>query len=262
MARCFIFDMDGTVFLGDRLLPGARDLIDYLGSRQIPCFFLTNNSSRGASDYTEKLNRLGLAVDRHQVFTSGEATARDLVRRFPGARVFLAGTPALAEEFHTAGLHLDNETPDVVVLGFDTTLTYDRLRRLCDFVRSGLPYIATHPDINCPTETGPIPDAGSFIALVAASTGRRPDLIIGKPNPGIVNALAAKTGLLIGRHVMVGDRLYTDIALGAAGLPTVLVFTGETKPEDLPGAAHRPDLAVADLAELLVLLKQDAADMV
>ncbi|MFN2196778.1 MAG: HAD-IIA family hydrolase [Anaerolineales bacterium] len=248
--RCFLFDMDGTVFLGGRLLPGAAELLAYLSFRQIPHYFLTNNSSRSRAEYQAKLVGLGLDVTLEQIFSSGQATALYLQQRAPGARIFLAGTPSLEQEFRSYGFNLTDEDPQYVVLGFDTTLTYAKLVRLCDFVRAGLPYIATHPDVNCPTETGFIPDIGAMMALVAASTGRQPDVIIGKPHPPIVQVVAAWTGYRGAEIAMVGDRLYTDIALGQEGIYTVLVLSGETKLADLPGAPFQPDLVVKDLAEL------------
>ncbi len=248
--RCFLLDMDGTVFLGDRLLPGARRLLALLRARDIGHLFLTNNSSHHREHYAAKLQRLGLEVRSEEIFTSGEATARYLHARQPDARVYLVGTPALEDEFRAHGFRLVAERPDFAVLGFDTTLTYAKLRRLCDLVRAGVPYIATHPDVNCPVEGGFIPDIGAMMALVEASTGRRPDVIVGKPYPPMVEAVVARTGLPTAAMCMVGDRLYTDIALGRAGVRTVLVLTGETRREDLAGAAHRPDFVMADLAEL------------
>jgi len=143
----------------------------------------------------------------------------------------------------------------VAVLGFDTTLTYDKLWKLCDWVRAGLPYIATHPDINCPTETGFKPDIGAVIECVAASTGRQPDVIIGKPNEPIVTALVEMTGFPVAAHGMIGDRLYTDIALGKWGITTTLVLSGETKAEDLVGSDFQPDLVVANIAEMAALFR-------
>ena len=253
--RCFILDMDGTFYLGDRLLPGALELIALLRSRGIPFLFLTNNSSRQRAQYAARLRSLGLADLRDdQVFTSGEATAIYLGEHMPAARLFVAGTPALEAEFTDRGFELSAEDPDVVVLGFDTTMTYAKLWKLCDLVRAGKPYYATHPDINCPVENGFMPDIGAVIALVAASTGRQPDVIIGKPYPFIVEALVKKTGLPVGALAMVGDRLYTDIALGKAGLSTILVLSGETHLADLPGSPYQPDLIVANLAELVGLM--------
>jgi 4-nitrophenyl phosphatase len=253
--RCFILDMDGTFFLGDHLLPGALKFIALLRARGLPFLFLTNNSSRQRAQFAARLRRLGLAdLPDELVFTSGEATAIYLVEHMPAAHLFVAGTPALEAEFTERGFELTAKNPDAVVLGFDTTLTYDKLWKLCDLVRAGKPYFATHPDINCPVENGFMPDIGAVIALVAASTGRQPDIIIGKPYPFIVEALVKKTGLPVQALAMVGDRLYTDIALGQAGLSTILVLSGETRLSDLPGSPFQPDLITADLAELYDLL--------
>ncbi len=253
--RCFLLDMDGTFYLGDHLLPGALEFVDLLKSRGTRFLFLTNNSSRGRRQYAEKIGRLGLELPENFIFTSGEATAIYLSRQKPGARLFVAGTPALEEELAAHGFNLCQDDPDYVVLGFDTTLTYAKLWKLCDLVRSGLPYIATHPDINCPTETGYMPDIGSMIACIAASTGRQPDVIIGKPHAPIVAALAEKTNLPVQYLAMIGDRLYTDIALGQAGLTTILVLSGETRREDLPDSPFQPDYVMRDLAELVETLK-------
>ncbi|MFZ6021189.1 MAG: HAD-IIA family hydrolase [Chloroflexota bacterium] len=254
--RCFLMDMDGTVFLGNRLLPGAVDLVDYLEQREIPYFFLTNNSSRSKADYAQKLNRLGLTVSEQRIFTSGEATALYLQKRMPSARLFIAGTDSLREEFRQHGFEIVDDRPDAVVLGFDTTLTYNRLWKLCDFVRAGLPYFATHPDINCPTENGFMPDIGAMIAFVQTSTGRQPDVIVGKPNPPIIEAVTAKSGIPLQFTVMIGDRLYTDIALGRTGITTVLVLSGETKAADVAGSPFQPDWIVENLAELYALLSR------
>jgi 4-nitrophenyl phosphatase len=248
--RCFLLDMDGTVYLDDRLLPGAREFLGFLEAEGIPFYFITNNSSRSSKDYVSKLKNLGLDIGRERIFTSGEATALYLARSKPGARLFVVGTPSLEQEFRDHGFNLVQENPDFVVLGFDTTLTYDKLWKCCDYIRAGRPYIATHPDINCPTETGFMPDIGSMIALIATSTGRQPDIIIGKPHAPIVEAIVRKTGFPVNSLAMVGDRLYTDMALGAAGIITILVLSGETKKEDLEHSPHKPDLIFQDINEL------------
>ena len=254
--HCFLMDMDGTIYLGNQLLPGARDWLDFLDKQKITFFFLTNNSSRSRVEYAEKFTRLGLNVPAEKIFTSGEATAIYLQKHFPAASLYVVGTPALLDEFQREGFNLTESDPDVAVLGFDTTLTYNKLWKLCDLVTAGKPYIATHPDINCPTEDGFMPDIGSMIELVAASTGRRPDVIVGKPNQPIVDALVEKTGFPVEAHCMVGDRLYTDIALGQWGITTALVLSGETKAEDLPETAYIPDIIAADIAEMTQLLKR------
>jgi 4-nitrophenyl phosphatase/NagD protein len=254
LIRCFLLDMDGTVFLGDKLLPGALEFVELLKSRGIDFFFITNNSSRHRRRYAEKLYQLGLHVKQDQIFTSGEATAIYLIEKKVDCKIHLVGTPALEEEFETYGFRLVEDNPDFVVLGFDTTLTYNKLWRLCDLVREGVPYIATHPDYNCPTENGFMPDIGATIAYVEASTGRRPDVIIGKPYRPIIDALCKKSGLSETKLCMVGDRLYTDIALGQIGLTTVLVLTGEAHIEDLRDSPYQPDFIMQDLAELSIKL--------
>lgn len=254
--RCFLMDMDGTIFLGDRLLPGVRDWLDLLEENGIAYYFLTNNSSRSRVEYADKFTRLGLPVPQEKIFTSGEATAIYLEAQFTDAALYVVGTPALMAEFERHGFTLTESDPDVAVLGFDTTLTYEKLWKLCDLVVAGKPFIATHPDINCPTETGFKPDIGAMIELVATSTGRRPDVIVGKPYQPVVDALAQKTGFPVDAHCMVGDRLYTDIALGRWGITTALVLSGETNAEDLAGSEFTPDFVVANIAEMAALLRE------
>lgn len=247
-ARGFLLDMDGTLYLGERLLPGARRFLEVLRARGCRHLFLTNNSSRDGQQYAAKLERLGLPATPEQVLTSGAAAAMHLSRQQPGARVFVVGTPALEAEFTSRGFALDDQTPNWAVLGFDTGLTYAKLWRLCDLVGAGTPYLATHADRVCPTETGTMPDAGAFIAAVQAATGRAPDLIAGKPNRLIAEQAAERLGLPPGQLAMIGDRLYTDIALGAAaGVATVLVLSGETRAEEVAGSHYQPDAVFADI---------------
>lgn len=253
-AKCFLFDMDGTVYLDDHLLPGALELTGYLERQQFPYYFLTNNSSRSRAAYVDKLADLGLRVPLETIISSGEATAAYLQKRQPGARLYLVGTPSLEREFNDFGFQLVEIEPDMVVLGFDTTLTYEKIWRMCSYVRNGLPYIATHPDINCPTVDGYMPDIGAILALVSASTGREPDVIVGKPHQPMVEVILDRTGFEASEIVMVGDRLYTDIALGESGLTTVLVLSGETKQKDLEISVFKPDFISQDLAELYSLL--------
>lgn len=249
--RCLLIDMDGTFYLGEKLLPGALDLIQTLRTQGKQFLFLTNNSSKHRSQYAEKISRLGLPISENQVLTSGEATAIYLKSQQPGKAIYIVGTQALENEFLSQGFILDDQTPKLCLLGFDTSLTYNKLWKLCDFIREGLPYIATHPDINCPTETGYMPDIGAMIAFVKASTGREPDIVIGKPNRIIIDVTARKLGLPIESLGMVGDRLYTDIALGqTCGITTILVMSGETRLEDLRISPFQPDYIFGHLGEL------------
>jgi HAD superfamily hydrolase (TIGR01457 family) len=255
--RCFLLDMDGTFYLGEALLPGALEFIEVLREQGRDFLFLTNNSSRSQDDYAAKITRLGLPIGRDKIFTSGEATARYLHGAHPQARVYLVGPPSLHAEFEAHGVTLDESDPTHVVLGFDTTLTYAKLWRMCDLVRAGLPFLATHADFNCPTPTGYMPDVGAMLALVRASTGREPDMVVGKPNRMFVEAAAAKLGVPVGSLAMIGDRLYTDIALGkTSGITTVLVLSGETQPDDLVGSPHKPDLVLDDLAAVAAYLRR------
>lgn len=256
--KCFLLDMDGTFYLGNQLLPGALEWIDLLNRRGIQFLFLTNNSSRTRKEYADKIRGMGLDLPESKIFTSGEATAIFLAKRKPGAKIYVVGTPALEREFQEHGFQLTADQPDFAVLGFDTTLTYEKIWKLCDLLMAGVPYIATHPDINCPTETGFMPDIGAMMAMIAASTGKQPDVIIGKPYAPIVEALTEKLNLPVEALGMIGDRLYTDIALGKTGLTTVLVLSGETRPEDLKGSPFQPDYVMQDLAELVSVMQQPA----
>ena len=253
--RCFLLDMDGTFYLGNELIDGSLDFIEKVLSTGRNYMFLTNNSSHNANFYVEKLARMGLRTDRSHVLTSGEATCEKLKALYPGKKAFVLGNEYLLEEFKEAGVPVDSENPDIVVVGFDTTLDYDKMRRVCDFVRAGLPFIATHPDFNCPTETGFMPDIGAILAFIEASAGRRPDLIVGKPNTGIVEAVLRRTGLRVDQLAIVGDRLYTDIETGLrSGMLSVLVMSGETTERMLAESDIVPDLKFGRLSDMIPML--------
>jgi HAD superfamily hydrolase (TIGR01450 family) len=249
----FAFDMDGTTYLGGRLLPGVAQFLALLDRRGIPYVFLTNNSSKSRREYHAKLARLGLSCREDAVMTSGEATLRYLHRERPGARVFLLATPSFEAEAREAGIALvpSQAEADVLVLAYDMTLTFQRLADLCDGVRRGLPFIATHPDVNCPVDGGYLPDVGAFLACIEKATGRGPDLVVGKPGDLMVAALCERVALPAGRIAYVGDRLYTDVAMAArSGMLGVLVLSGETTLADLPGSAVTPDLVADGVGEL------------
>lgn len=250
----FLLDMDGTFYLGNELIDGALAFLETLEQRGKDFIFLTNNSSKNKRSYQHKLHELGCDVDEEKIFTSGEATTIYLNNQKPGANVFLLGTPLLEEEFERAGFTLVNETdgkPDYVVLGFDTTVTYDKLWKACDFVRSDVPYIVTHPDYNCPIEEGKfMPDAGAMIDFIAASTGKKPH-VVGKPNHDIIDAICKKYGFQKQKMAMVGDRLYTDIMTGVnAGITSILVLSGETNMADYNGSNVKADYIYPSIKEL------------
>lgn len=252
----FLLDMDGTIYLGDRVFDCTLPFLSLLKEQGKHYIFLTNNCTRNRYAYLTRLEKMGIPVEPDGVFTSGEATTIYLNKQKPGARIYLLGTPSLEEEFREAGFVLTDQDIDYAVLGFDTDLTYEKLRKLCDFVRYGTPFIATHPDFNCPTDGGFIPDVGSMLALVEASTGRRPDYIVGKPNRGIIDALCEKNGLRHEDIAMVGDRLYTDIAVGVnAGITSILVLSGESTTEDLAKSAVKPDYVFDDLSGITASIR-------
>ncbi len=258
--RCFMLDMDGTFYLGHRLLPGALRFMRYLAESGREAVFVTNNSSNSAAYYADKLTSLGWAAQAEDILTAGQATAYYLRALKPAPKIFLLGTPALAAEMAALGVQLTEEAPDYVVLGFDLTLTYAKLAQACRFLRAGVPFFATHPDLNCPTESGYIPDCGALAALLHAATGVAPK-VIGKPNREMIEAmLLKKPKVPKAQLAMVGDRLYTDVAMGrAAEITSILVLSGETQPADLRQSAIQPDYVFDHLAALAEALARDDA---
>lgn len=254
--KLFLLDMDGTFYLDETLLPGALEFLEICRKTGRRFAFLTNNSSKSKADYLAKLTRLGAQVTQEDIFTSGDATLQYLAENDFPKEILLIGTKSLEKQFADCGYDVCAEAPKAVVLGFDTTITYEKLTRLCNAVRAGLPYIATHPDYNCPVKDGFIPDIGAVIAFVKASTGRTPDAVIGKPNGYIARAAAEKYSVPLEQVCMVGDRLYTDIALGACGCGTVLVMCGETTPEELAKSSVVPGTVCENLAHLGKLLQE------
>ncbi|MBR4235251.1 MAG: HAD-IIA family hydrolase [Clostridia bacterium] len=254
--RCFMLDMDGTFYLGDRIIEGSLEFIDTLKQTGRDFLFLTNNSSHNAAFYVKRLARMGLSVPREKILTSGEATAAILTRSYPGKKAFVLGNEFLLEEMQEAGICVDRENPDIVVIGYDTTLDYKKMTEVCDFVRAGLPYIATHPDFNCPTEAGFAPDIGAIIAFIKASAFREPDLIVGKPYSGIVEAALERTGCTTDETAMVGDRLYTDIATGVRNnMTSILVMSGETTREMLKASEIQPTYVFERLSSMIEKLR-------
>lgn len=253
--KCFALDMDGTIYLGEQWIDGALDFIHKIEETGREYVFLTNNSSKNASVYVEKLHRMGLDVGEEKIVTSGQATIHYLKQNFAGKKVFLLGNEMLRDEFDRAGIILEESHPDVVVTAFDTSMDYRKMCLVCDHVRAGLPYLATHPDYNCPTERGFVPDVGAIHAFIHASAFRYPDRIIGKPNADIIDYLCTRVNAKRENIAMVGDRLYTDIAAGKNnGLKSILVLSGEAAMEDVRGSDLQPHLifdSVKEIAEIL-----------
>lgn len=253
--RCFLLDMDGTFYLGDKLIAGSLDFLAALERTGRTARFLTNNSSKSAAVYAQKLQRMGVDEKYRDVMTSGHAAAHYCLKKFPGGKCYLLGNPMLAEELTGMGLQLTEDDPDYVLVAFDTTLDYAKMCKVCDYIREGKPYIATHPDYNCPTETGFIPDMGAIMAFIEASTGRKADIILGKPYGGIVEEALDRTGFKLEEMAMVGDRLYTDVATGVNhGMIGILVLSGEATMEDVAVSEVKPDLIFGRLSDMIPYL--------
>lgn len=256
--KLFMLDMDGTVFLENHLLPGVVDFLELCKEKKIKVVYLTNNSSKNRKTYVEKLNSLGLDVNLDEIFTSGDATASFIQQQNKDAVVYLLGNELLKEEFKDFNIKMveeANKKVDYVVLGFDTTLTYDKIWIACDYLRDGVPFLATHPDLNCPLKDDKyMPDTGAMIKIFEAATNISPE-IIGKPNVKLVDILSKKLGIEKEFICMVGDRLYTDIKMAVdANIDSVLVLSGETKIEDLNESDIKPRITVENLGKLIELM--------
>ena len=250
-AELFLLDMDGTLYLGDSVLPGAKEFIRALERTGKRWIYLTNNSSRGGTDYVPRLRQLGFPCTEEQVYTSGMATAVWLKKEYPGKAVFPVGTVRFLMELAAHEIAFTEDDPAAVVVGFDRELTYAKLEKAVHFLRKGAGFVAANPDLVCPMPNDEVlPDCGSICALLTAATGRRP-LYIGKPDRRMVDVISEQAGIPNERIVCVGDRLYTDIAVGVnAGAITVLVLSGETNEEMLHQSEIRPDYVFPSVKEL------------
>ena len=247
--KCFLLDMDGTVYLDGTVIDGAIEAVERMNAFS-RAMFLTNNSSASRSDYVTKLNKMGFTVTEEDVFTSGNATIEYLKENYMDKRIYLFGNEKLHREFALGGITPVKDNPDLIVLGFHTSFDYDELTELCDLIREGVPYIATHPDINCPTARGFKPDVGSFIALIEKSTGVSPILVCGKPNRPIGESIMRKLSLSGEEIAMVGDRLSTDMQFAINnGFVSVLVLSGEATLSALEKTGQKIDVILPDISK-------------
>ena len=252
--KLFVLDMDGTFYLGDRILEGSLDFIEKVRESGKEFMFFTNNASKTPEYYLDKLMRMGCDVSSKNIVTSGDVTIEYLLENYPLKRVYLVGTPLLEESFRKAGINLVREDADIVVVSFDLTLTYEKVSKACGFIRRGAVFIATHMDLNCPTEHGFIPDCGSICAMITASTGVKPRYL-GKPFKETIDMIRRISGFKTDEIAIIGDRLYTDIAMGYKnGVTSILVLTGETKPEDVEKSDIKPDFIFPSLGCLAKVL--------
>lgn len=255
--KCFIVDMDGTFYLGDSLLPGAREFSKAVKDTGRRFFFFTNNSSHSEEECLEKLRKMGYDEEGMRVIISSHVTIDFLLQNRPGKKVYLLGNENLTGDFMKAGIPLTDQDPDIVVLGFDTTLTYEKINNAARFLSLGKEYIATHPDDNCPVKDGFMPDTGSMMALFHRSVGRYPDLIMGKPYGYTVDYVCNQIGCRREEIAFVGDRLETDIRIGVEnGLKTALVFSGVTSREQYENSEIKASGTFRNIGELAKLLSE------
>lgn len=256
-----IFDMDGVLYRGDQPIEGAKEVVEYLKSKKIPFVLLTNNSTRNAKMYREKLHKMGIDVEEDRIITSGYATAQYLKKHFKKGKVFVIGEKGLIEEIKSIGWEIVSfeeikerwGSIDYVVVGLDTKLTYEKLKYACLAIRSGAKFIGTNPDTTYPSEIGIVPGTGSIIASLKASTDVEP-LIIGKPNEPVYEIVREK--LDADEIWVVGDRLDTDIVFAKKiNAKSIMVLSGINSLEDIEKSEFKPDLVLASIKELLEYLK-------
>lgn len=247
--KCFIFDLDGTVYLDDELLDGSIEFLNLLDENNIKFKFFTNNSSKNAKFYRSKIRNMGYDLTDDMMLISNHVIIDYIKRNMNDKSVFVLGNEYLLEEFIESGIKVVSDNPDIVVVGFDTSLSYENVTKACDFIRDGAIFFGVNPDFNCPTKSGFIPDCGSICAMITASTGVEP-VYFGKPSKHTLEYVLNNTGFNEDELAFIGDRLYTDIAIGRGNnSKTILVLSGETDAEDLETSDIQPDLVFASLKE-------------
>ena len=257
--KLFLFDMDGTLYLGDRLFDFTIELLQEIRRTGGKYLFMTNNSSKSVADYIKKLEKLGISSTREDFITSSQATAYYLHKHHEGQRLYVCGTESLKEELRWEGFAVTEkvEETDCIVMGFDTELTFRKLHDVSYLLLTReLPYIATNPDLVCPTEFGSVPDCGSVCGMIFNATGKRP-VVIGKPSPLMPQLAMDRLGYSKEETCVIGDRIYTDVKSGLnAGITGILVMSGETTPEILAESPDKPHLVLESAKEILEVLRE------
>ncbi len=249
----FLIDMDGVVYRGAELIPGAREFVARLNDEQIPFAFLTNNSQRTRRDVAIRLRRMGIDIEERHIFTCAMATARFLAQQKPGGTAYVIGEGGLLQALHHNGYAVVDHDPDYVIVGEGRQLTYEMMEVAVRMVVNGAKLIATNLDANCPTQHGLRPGCGATVAMLEAATGVKA-FSVGKPSPVMMRQARKLLGLTTVETIMIGDTMETDILGGVQmGYGTVLVLSGGTRREDLVKYAYRPDLIVDSLASLYAL---------
>ena len=257
--KLFLFDMDGTLYLGDRLYSFTTELLQTIRQKGGKYLFMTNNSSKSVEDYIKKLHKLGIESTREDFITSSQATAYYLHKYHEGQALYVCGTESLKAELRMEGFTVTENMDEVecIVMGFDTELTFQKLHNVSYLLltKKDLPYIATNPDLVCPTEFGSVPDCGSVCIMIENATGKKP-VVIGKPSPLMPELAMERLGITKEQTCVVGDRIYTDVKSGLnAGITGILVMSGETTPQILAESADKPHLVLEDAGEILAAIR-------
>lgn len=258
--KLFLFDMDGTLYLGNRLYDFTLELLETLKKTGRRYLFMTNNSSKSTQAYIEKLGAMGIVADREEFMTSAQATAYYLHKHHQGKKLYVCGTESLKEELRREGFTVttDVEETQCIVMGFDTELTFQKLHDISFMLltRPELPYIATNPDYVCPTEFGSVPDCGSVCDMIYNATKKRP-VVIGKPAALMPQLAMEKLGVSKEETCVIGDRIYTDVKSGLnAGITAVLVLSGETTAQILAESTEKPHVVLQNAGQILEALKE------
>jgi NagD protein len=258
--KCWLLDMDGTVSLENEALPGANDFFSAIADQDF--IFLTNNSSRHADYYVDRMKKLGFDVNRSRMLTSTDALILYLKRQISDKviRLNVIGTPDFERALTEAGFELvepKGQQIDYVVVGFDTTLTYQKVDTACDYIRSGIPWVGANPDFVCPmADDKVLPDCGAIMEMLKACTSTAPEIVIGKPETAMVDMVIMDRGYKKEELAMVGDRLYTDLALARrAEIIGIAVLSGETNLDEINSSQESPDLVLKDIGELAAIVK-------
>lgn len=256
----YLLDMDGTIYNENEIFEGTLDFLSEIRKRGGEFIFITNNSSKSVADYVEKVRAMGIQADQENFYTSSQATAMYIKENYPGQRVYCMGTRSLVEELRREGIDVVTEVDDkaaVVLIGFDTENTSEKIRNTCIMLGKDVAYLATNPDLVCPVSFGYIPDCGSMSIMLKNATGKEP-FFIGKPEPIMVDCVLKKYKKKPVEAVIVGDRLYTDIKTGArAGVDTICVLSGEATMEDIRQGEVKPDYIFQSVKEIYEGLTED-----
>jgi HAD superfamily hydrolase (TIGR01450 family) len=252
--KLWLLDMDGTIYMEDRVFDGTLDLLAAIRAGGGRYVFITNNSSKSVSDYLKKVRAMEIPAGEEDFFTSAQAAVLLLREKYPGAKVYCQGTASLVRELRQGGVDVTTEVEpvDLVLIGFDLELTSEKLRRTCQILteQKGIPYYATNPDLVCPVSFGYVPDCGSMSIMIRNATGREP-IFIGKPRPTMIEIVMEKFGCGREQTVVVGDRVYTDIASGYnAGVDTIGVLSGEATLRDFRETDTPPTYLFENVREI------------